>query len=172
MSFKAQISVEFFIFVGIAVLIAIAFEIASLQYLNDFRIQKENDAVKDLALKIQRELLIATYVQEGYAREFEVPDKLDNIQFEIKTQNSVFYIQSAHAYLLLAIPFIVGNVSKGTNIINKTNGAIYINSKAPSAFADSTICQNAQNIGLCGGLDILFGTDYRVSCCNEYFYCC
>ena len=59
---KAQISAEFYIFLGLAFLIAIAFEIASLDQLNDFRKQKESELIRDLALKLQKEVLLAANV--------------------------------------------------------------------------------------------------------------
>jgi len=124
---KAQISAEFFIFLGLAFLIAVAFELASLEQLNDFRIQKENEAVKDLALKLQKELLIAAVVEDGYVRVFKIPDKLDSINYSLATQNSTITVKSKNSLYIVSIPNSVGNVSKGTNRINKTNGIIYIN---------------------------------------------
>lgn len=124
---KAQISAEFFIFLGLAFLIAIAFELASLEQLNDFRIQKENEAVKDLALKLQKELLIAAVVEDGYVRVFGIPDKLDSINYSLATQNSTITVESKNSLYIVSIPKAVGNASKGTNTINKTGGVIYIN---------------------------------------------
>lgn len=124
---KAQISAEFFIFLGLAFLVAIAFEIASLEQLNEFRLQKENEAVNDLALKLQKELLIAATVEDGYARVFEIPDNLDRIDYSLTTRNSTITVQSKNSLYIVAIPKAVGNVSKGTNVINKTGGVIYIN---------------------------------------------
>ena len=124
---KAQISAEFFVFLGLAFIIAVAFEIASVKQLNDFRIQKENDAVKDLALKLQKELLIAANVEDGYVRSFEIPDKLDSIDYSLTTQNSTITVRSGNSFYLVAVPKVFGNVSKGTNKINKTGGVIYIN---------------------------------------------
>lgn len=125
---KAQISAEFFIFMGLAFLIAIAFELASLDQLNEFRIQKENEVVKDLALKLQQELLIAATVEDGYVRIFEIPDKLDSINYSLTTLNNhTITVQSKNSLYIVAIPKAIGNASKGTNIINKTGGVIYIN---------------------------------------------
>lgn len=126
---KAQISTEFYIFLGLAFLIAIAFEIASLDQLQDFRAQKESEAVKDLALKLQKEVLIAANVEDGYVRFFEVPDKLDNnINYSLTTLNfSIITVQSKNGFYLVSIPRVFGNVTKGANKINKTNGIIYIN---------------------------------------------
>ena len=173
MDSKAQISAEFFVLLGLAFLIAIAFEIASLDQLNDFRLQKENEAIKDLALKLQKELLTAATVEDGYVRIFSIPDTLDNINYSLTTQNSTITVQSKNSLYIVSIPKAVGNASKGTNMINKTGGVIYINSIAPaSSFSDLTICQNAQDSGLCDGLDIIYGSGYKTACCSEHSLCC
>ena len=124
---KAQISAEFFIFIGLAFLVAISFELASLDQLNDFRLRKEDEAVKDLALKIQKELLVAAVVEDGYVRTFTIPNSLDSINFSLSTQNSTLMVESKNAYYAMRIPKAIGNVTKGSNIINKTGGVIHIN---------------------------------------------
>ena len=125
---KAQVSAEFFVFLGLAFLIAIAFEIASLDQLNDFRLQKENEAVKDLALKLQQELLVASTVEDGYVRIFAIPDNLEGINYSLTTlYNSTITVKSKNSLYIVSIPKVVGNASKGTNTINKTGGVVYIN---------------------------------------------
>lgn len=167
---KAQISAEFFVFIGLAFLIAIAFEIASLDQLNEFRAQKESEAVKDLALKLQKEVLVAATVEDGYVRVFEIPDKIDSINYSLTIKNYTITVQSKNGFYIVPIPRAIGNLTKGINTINKTGGRIYINSL--SAFTDSSICQNAQNLGLCSGLDIIYGSGYRALCCSEHILCC
>ena len=34
------------------------------------------------------------------------------------------------------------------------------------------ICQNAQGLGQCDGLDALYGVGYQFACCNEHVFCC
>ncbi len=41
-----------------------------------------------------------------------------------------------------------------------------------SSISNPSICQNAENNGLCSGLDIVFGLGYQASCCSEYSLCC
>ena len=169
---SAQISAEFFLLLGLGLLIAIAFEIASLDQLKEFRAQKENEAVKDLALKLQKELLIAASVEDGYTRYFKIPDNLDTINYSITTANSTLFVQSKNGFYIITIPSIIGNISKGINVINKTDGIIYVNTAKPSYFTDSSICQSAQSLGLCAGLDLIYGSGYRSSCCSEHSFCC
>jgi len=127
MDSKAQISAEFFIFVGLAFLIAIAFELIAVNQLTEFRLQKENEAVKDLALKLQRELLIAASVEDGYVRVFDIPNQLESINYSLTTLNSSITVQSKNSLYIISIPTSFGNISKGVNRINKTGGVIYIN---------------------------------------------
>src|SRR3989344_4150014 len=124
---KAQISAEFFVFVGLAFLVAIAFEVVSLDQLNDFRIQKESEAIKDLALKLQKELLIAATVEDGYVRFFKIPEKIDTINYSLAIQNSTITVKSKNSIFVGSTPNVVGNLTKNTNKINKTGGVIYIN---------------------------------------------
>lgn len=169
---SAQISVEFFILLGLGLIIAIAFEIASLNQLKEFRIEKESDAVRDLALKLQKEILIAATVEDGYVRIFEIPDDVDTYNYSITTINNTIMVQSKNGFYLAAIPSIVGNLSKGINVINKTGGIIYVNSAKVLYFADQSICQSAQDFGLCFGLDLIYGPGYKASCCSEHSLCC
>lgn len=169
---SAQISAEFFVLLGLGLLIAIAFEVASLDQLKDFRLQKENEAVRDLALKLQKELLIAASVEDGYVRFFKIPDNLDTINYSITTTNASIVVKSKNGFYIVTIPLIIGNISKGLNVINKTGGIIYINSAKETYFTDSGICQSAQDIGLCAGLDLIYGPGYQASCCSEHNLCC
>ncbi len=127
MDSKAQISAEFIIFLGLAFLIALSFEFISLDQLNDFRLQKENEAIKDVAIKIQKELLTAAVVEDGYVRTFIIPDALDNINYSLTLQNSTLTVQSKNSIYIAAIPAVLGNLNKGSNLINKTGGVVHIN---------------------------------------------
>jgi len=127
MGSRAQISTEFFIFIGLAFLIAIAFEIASVQQINELRVKNEDEAVKDLALKIQREFFIASYVEDGYARTFTIPDQLDRIDYALIERNHTITVQSKNSIYIVSVPDSTGNVTKGANQIKKTGGVIYIN---------------------------------------------
>jgi|SRR3989344_1656741 len=169
---SAQISAEFFILLGLGLIIAIAFEIASLSQLKEFRMEKEGAAVRDLALKLQKEILIAASVEDGYVRLFEIPKETDTYNYSIATANNTIIVQSKNGFYLVAIPYIVGNLSKGVNIINKTGGIIYVNSAKVSYFTEQSICQSAQDFGLCFGLDIIYGPGYQTSCCSEHSLCC
>jgi hypothetical protein len=124
---KAQVSMEFFIFSGLALIMAIALSLNSISQIKDFNRQRENDAIKDLALRMQREAFIASYVEDGYYRQFHIPDEVSGYNFSVVTSNKSISVISKNSFYLVNIPFITGNMTNGTNTINRTNGVIYVN---------------------------------------------
>src|SRR3989344_7688171 len=116
MNFKSQVSFEFFMLVGMAFLVTLVFSALSLKDLNNFRNQKENEDIKDLALKLQQEVIIAAGVEDGYVRSFNIPDKLDSINYSLYIYNSsLLLVQSKNGFYLVQIPRIVGSFAKGDN---------------------------------------------------------
>ena len=124
---KSQVSAEFFVFLGMAFLIAVGFEISSLSKIKDLSESTEQESLKDLALSIQTELTIASNVEDGYHRRFTIPDKIGSINYSIYLSNNTLSLQSKNGLVFLKVPTFTGSMSKGTNNINKTGGVIYIN---------------------------------------------
>ena len=129
MDIKSQSSVEFFTLVGLAFLAVTLFVAVSANEIKEFRDQKEFFLIKDLALKLQKEVTIAASVEDGYERNFNLPDKLESIvdYFSI-IGNNTLTINSSKTVFSVAIPTTAGkNFTKGSNKIEKISGVIYIN---------------------------------------------
>lgn len=126
---KAQSSMEFFILTGLAFLAVIIFVAASANEAREFRDQKEFFLIKDLALKLQKEVALAASVEEGYERSFDLPEKLEGIvDYGMITKNNTITVNSSKTVFHAAIPSTLGrNFTKGANKIEKINGEIYIN---------------------------------------------
>jgi len=91
--------------------------------------KKENILLKDIALTVQNEINLAVESGDGYLREFDLPEKAGNLDYEIIIDNKIIYIKTTplrHA-LTVPSPEIIGNVNKTHNIIKKTSGVIYLN---------------------------------------------
>lgn len=120
---------EFFILVGAALLMVIVFSFASLDHLEDFEDQREYNLVKDIALKLQTEIYLAATSEEGYRRQFDIPDKLEdvfNYSVVIKNNNSLIVYTTKSLYIV-SVPQIEGSISKGINNISKQGGIVYVN---------------------------------------------
>lgn len=120
---------EFFTLVGLAFVAVIIFVAASANEVKEFRDQKEFFLIKDLALKLQKEVSIAASVEDGYERIFNLPDKLENIvDYSMRIRNNTITINSSKTVFSVAIVNVTGDFTKGSNKIEKrNNGRIYVN---------------------------------------------
>ena len=126
---KSQLSMEFFTLAGMAFLAAIIFAGLSVNEMREFKDAKDFFLIKDLGLKLQKEVSIASYVEDGYERDFTLPDKLENsVDYYILTKNTSITINSSKTVFSARIPVIYGkNFTKGSNKIEKINGKVYVN---------------------------------------------
>ena len=129
MKMKAQSSMEFFALVGLAFLAVVLFAAISANEVKEFRDQKEFFLIKDLALKLQKEVTLAADAEDGYARSFTLPEKLESIvDYFVQIRNNTITINSSKTAISVAIPSTSGrNFTKGSNKIEKTDGVIYVN---------------------------------------------
>ena len=124
---KCQVVTEFLIFVGIGFIVAIIIISILSNETKEFYNNKEDILVKDLALKVQSEINLAATVEDGYLREFEIPEKLDSINYTIFIKNETLIVQSKNSIYFARIPNITGTIVKGVNKINNFENVIYIN---------------------------------------------
>ncbi len=89
---KSQSSIEFLIFLGVALIILIVFSIINLTYLNFNLKQRESTSAQDLAKLIKNEINLASRVEPGYIRTVTLPIKLDNKEYSISMQQREVYV--------------------------------------------------------------------------------
>jgi uncharacterized protein (UPF0333 family) len=126
---KGQISMEFFILVGLASLLVIIFIMATLDQIKEFQDEREFLLIKDVALKLQAEIYLAATAEDGYQRQFTLPSKLgDTINYTIAIKNNeTLVVYSDKSLYAAPIPKVTGNITKNTNTITKTGGVINLN---------------------------------------------
>lgn len=130
---KSQTSMEFFLLMGLAFLAVIIFVGVSANEIKEFKDTKDFLLIKDLALKLQKEVSIAASVEDGYKRDFTLPDKLENsVDYSIVNildKNNTITINSSKAVFSVRVPLMHGkNFTKGSNTVERISGKIYINS--------------------------------------------
>ena len=120
---------EFFTLAGMAFLAAIIFAGLSVNEMREFKDAKDFFLIKDLGLKLQKEVSIASYVEDGYERDFTLPDKLENsVDYYILSKNTPITINSSKTVFSARIPVIYGkNFTKGSNKLEKIDGKVYVN---------------------------------------------
>jgi len=108
-----------FVFLGIFAIIS--------SNTSDLNNKKEILRGEDLVTKVQKEINLASGVGDGYYREFYIPPTIGSKNYTITiTENEVISITDKQDFWRI-IPNITGNITKGTNKLNKTNGTIYLN---------------------------------------------
>jgi hypothetical protein len=118
---------EFLTAMGIALLFFTLFFLAINYDTQEKRIEKEGKIVNNLAMSIKKEIDIASSTQEGYIREFNVPNKILGNNYEIQIVGNHIYIKSDNKAMSLKIKEVIGEIQKGANIIKKTKEGVYLN---------------------------------------------
>ena len=125
---NAQSSMEFFVLVGLAFLVVILFVAISANEIREFRDTKAFFLIKDLALKLQKEVAIANSAVLGYERTFTLPARLENtVDYFITIRNNTITVNSTKTVFVVPIVNVTGVFDKGSNKVEKrTDGRIYI----------------------------------------------
>lgn len=126
---KAQSSIELIILVGFLLFIFIVFVGQIQKNIGDKAIEKKNILIRDIVLNVQKEIILATESSNGYYREFKIPEKLINEDYEIAIFNNFVYANTTNLKYAIAvdIPNAIGTVNKGINVIRKESGVVYVN---------------------------------------------
>ncbi len=119
---------EFLLLAGIALIATIIF-VESINQNKDLHITNEFLQLKDVALKIDNEISITSYVKDGYSRNFKLPEKINNRAYNISIVNNTLTIwtNATNTIFSTRILNITGYLKKGSNTITKSNGVTYIN---------------------------------------------
>ena len=124
---RAQVSMEFVFLIGLAFAVMVVFIAATRSEFSTLQSEEERSLVKDVSIMVQHELVLASNVENGYIRIFEIPQKLEDIEYNISITNNTLLAATDDYEYVLNVPSVVGNLQKGDNTINKTDGVIYLN---------------------------------------------
>lgn len=127
---KGQISFEFMMMVGFAILIMSVLLLELGKDIRDANYQRQYQQIRDIGVAVQKEFYIAAQVKEGYYREFKIPNKTrDGVEFEIYITKNTLVLDTKdriHHYMIL--PNITGDIIPGQwNVINTSSGVIRLN---------------------------------------------
>lgn len=123
---KAQVAIEFLMLIVILFSIFMVYSISTRKEMDDIRDKKEYLLLIDTTKMAQHEILTAVKVEDGYHREFELPDTLEGINYTINITGSMILANTDNHEYALFIPAVNGTVKKGSNIITKENGMVKI----------------------------------------------
>lgn len=126
---KSQTSIEFMILLAFVLFFFVLFFLA-IQEINADKIkERKNLRIKEIALSVQDEINLALETSDGYYREFEIPEKIEEQEYDINIVEDMVYIKTQDAKYAIALPVaeVAGQIVKGQNYIRKENGIVYLN---------------------------------------------
>ncbi len=128
---KAQIAIEFIMLAGMAIIILLVILIATALISSDKADETTYFELTDFGMGLQRELILAAEMQEGYNRIIDIPERINGRDYGItmwsNAETSHMTIDYMGREIYFATPKTIGELTKGINRITKQNGSIYIN---------------------------------------------
>ncbi len=126
---KSQTSIEFVIMLGFVLLFFSVFLLIVQGNTRSNLEQKNNLIARGIVEDVQDEVNLALDASDGYYREFEVPDKIGSVDFDINIIDEMVYLNTTDGSIAMALPIVnvTGNVQNGTNVIQKVDGEILLN---------------------------------------------
>ena len=125
----AQSAIEFLILVGAVLFFIIIFIYAVQSNITGKVVEEINIAIKEIAFTLQDEINLAAESVDGYYREFKLPEKALNKDYEISIIDGFVHVKTFDEKYALSLPIqdVVGQPKVGLNAIKKENGTIYLN---------------------------------------------
>ncbi len=137
---KAQSSIEVTLLVGVMFLVFNVFLIVIAYRMVDVQNEKDRLLIEDMTSVIESEIVLASGVEDGYRRTFNIPFKLKGINYSVELINStelksnysklvLEYVDFTETYETVTIlpKNVVGVVYYGENEIVKKDGIVCLN---------------------------------------------
>ena len=126
---KAQGAIELIIIIGFLIFFFIIFIGIIQSGMQEKSDEKKTIIIKDIIKTVQEEIDLAVESTDGYQREFKIPEKIINDDYEINIFEGIVYLNSTDQKYAIAgnIKNVTGTIQKGTNTITKQNGVVLLN---------------------------------------------
>ncbi|MDP3026962.1 MAG: hypothetical protein Q8N63_04590 [Nanoarchaeota archaeon] len=129
---RSQSAIEFFILTGFLLFSFTIFFVAVQWNMSDTIREREELAVKNVAVTVQEEINSASQSMDGYYRNFTIPEKINGRKYEINiTGGETVYLRTVDGRYALALPVqkVTGDLVKKPliNTIRKEDGVVYLN---------------------------------------------
>jgi len=126
---KSQSAIEFVIVFAFILFILTVFMLIMGRNISDKTKSRQDLIIKDLVLEIQNEINLALESSDGYQREFEIPENINNREYNINITEEFIYLKTKDEKFAIAIPVanVAGDLLKGKNMVRKLNGEIHLN---------------------------------------------
>jgi hypothetical protein len=130
LNLKSQVALQFVIIIGILLFVFIAFFAILSEKNQEDNEEKLMIQAQDIIYSVQREIVIATTVLDGYLRQFRIPSTIGLNDYSIYIQgpsNTTLVLNFLNNDFTKRIPPANGQPKPGLNNITKSGGEVYLN---------------------------------------------
>jgi len=127
---KAQTAIELIIVMGFLIFFFIIFTGVIQSKIQEKSEEKKTIIIKDIVKTVQEEIDLAVKSSDGYRREFKLPEKILNDDYDISIFEGIVYANTTNGKHAIAVNIknVTGIISNmNINIITKQNGIVYLN---------------------------------------------
>ncbi len=126
---KSQTAIEFLILTGVMLFFFTSFFLIIGENTEDKAKENINRIITDIATSVQDEINFAFESMEGYNREFKIPEDINGLEYDISLIEGQVYLKTDNGKYAISLPVqnVIGDISKGENVIKKQGGVIYLN---------------------------------------------
>ncbi len=128
---KSQSAIEFLILTGFLLFSFTVFFLVIQGNMSDKLEERQNLAVKSVAITVQDEINLAFQSSDGYSREFKIPETINGADYKINITEEMIYLRTDDGKYAIALPVknVTGDVKKqpDINVIKKENGEVKLN---------------------------------------------
>ena len=126
---KSQSAVEFIVLASFMLLAVVGFFAVTSSKVLEAKEEGNRKIAEDIADFAYHEIEIAKSVNDGYTRNFYMPETVNGVDYSINiTDNRELIVNYlGHEHIRFLPSNATGNITKGNNKISKYNGVIFIN---------------------------------------------
>ncbi|MBI2663733.1 hypothetical protein HYX10_00120 [Candidatus Woesearchaeota archaeon] len=124
---KSQASFEFLSMLVVVIIIAAAFALFASDRMKEINSGQTNSELRGIASTVKNEIDIASSMEQGYERAFELPLAAGSKNYSISLEGSFIVVSADDGSFALPVQPVLGTLNQGMNRITNLNGSVVIN---------------------------------------------
>lgn len=128
MTSKGQVAIEFSAMVGMAAVFFVVLAIFAQQMITQKSDERIIADIRDIALTIQSEFLLAAELEPGYVRTFEIQSPYHGHDVVLTNSENAIDVEYHNQRMSVPVPTFSGTIQTGPNTLRKDmDGGLHLN---------------------------------------------
>lgn len=124
---RAQVSFEFLLLSLFVFMTAVGFIMAVSSQMTELSREKDGLFIRDTVNRVREEIHIASEMEDGYIRRFEIPSAINSKNYSIIIAQTQLKGTVGNIVYVTVVPRTEGQPNITSNLIEKRGGMLYLN---------------------------------------------